>query len=424
MVSGEFQSWYGSSRMAVSGVSEYAHRRAPALLRFGSYVGPAFLVAVGYIDPGNWATDLEAGSRFGYQLLWVIFVSNLIALVVQILSARLGVVTGESYAVNCRQHFPNGVWIALWIAAEIGLIATDVAEFMGAMLGFELLFGIGSVSAISLSILAAFGILALYRYGNRKVESLFICMIVVVALCYVVELTLAPPQWMEVITSTFWPRLDRGSGVIAAGIVGATVMPHNLFLHSSLVRANADDQKHFALISTAGDSLIALNASWLINAAILITAAAVFHENGRTIVSIEQAHLTLLPLLGSLAAGAFALGLLVAGISSSATATLAGQVVFEGFWGIRASLFMRRAITLLPALAILAMGFDPFRILIASQVTLSVVLPFALIPLVFLTTRLNVMGEYTNGRLSNVLALSATAAVLFFNGALLWSWVK
>jgi manganese transport protein len=410
--------------MSVSGVSEYAPRRAHALLRFGSYIGPAFLVAVGYIDPGNWATDLEAGSRFGYQLLWVIFVSNLIALVVQMLSARLGVVTGGSYAANCRRHFPNGVWITLWVTAEVGLIATDVAEFMGAILGFELLFRVGSLSAAGLSVLAAFGILALYRYGNRTVERVFICMIVVVALCYVVELTLAPPQWGAVFTSTFWPRMNRDSAPIAAGIVGATVMPHNLFLHSSLVRANADEEKHFALISTAGDSLIALNASWLINAAILITAAAVFFKNGRTVVSIEQAHLTLLPLLGSLAAGAFALGLLVAGISSSATATLAGQVVFEGFWGRGANLFARRAITLVPALAILAIGFDPFRILIVSQITLSVVLPFALIPLVFLTARPAVMGQYTNGWLSNVLALSATAVVLFFDGGLVWSWLR
>jgi manganese transport protein len=424
LVPDDFQNCYGSSRMVVSGVSENVPQCASALSRFGSYVGPAFLVAVGYIDPGNWATDLEAGSRFGYQLLWVIFVSNLIALVVQILSARLGVVTGDSYAVNCRRYFSNHIWIALWVAAEVGLIATDVAEFMGAMLGFELLFGIGSLSAAGLSVLAAFGILAVYRYGDRKVESLFIGMIVVVALCYVIELTLAPPQWTAVLTSTFWPQLDRSSAAIAAGIVGATVMPHNLFLHSSLVRRNAGEEKQFVLMSTAGDSLIALNASWLINAAILITAAAVFFKNGRTVVSIEQAHLTLLPLLGSLAADAFALGLLVAGISSSATATLAGQIVFEGFWGIGANLFVRRAITLVPALAILAMGFDPFRILIVSQITLSVVLPFALMPLVFLTTRPAVMGEYTNGWLSNVLALSATVVVLFFNGVLLWSWLK
>jgi manganese transport protein len=407
--------------MAAPEVSERAPRRARALVRFASYIGPAFLVAVGYIDPGNWATDLEAGSRFGYQLLWVIFASNLIALIVQFLSARLGVVTGDSYSQNCRRHFPASVWVALWVVAEIGLIATDVAEFMGAILGFELLFGFGSLLAAVLSVLAAFGILALYRYGDRTVERLFIFMIMLVGLCYVVELTMAPPDWAAILTSTFLPRLDRGSAAIAAGIVGATVMPHNLFLHSSLVRRDTKDEKRFVLMSTAGDSLIALNASWLINAAILITAATVFYKNGRTVMSIEQAHLTLLPLLGPLAAGAFAFGLLVAGISSSATATLAGQVVFEGFWGIRANLFLRRAITLVPALAILAMGFDPFRILIYSQIALSVVLPFALIPLVFLTMRPAVMGEYANGLFTNILALFATATVLWFNGMLLLS---
>jgi manganese transport protein len=407
--------------MAVPEISERAPHRARALVRFGLYIGPAFLVAVGYIDPGNWATDLEAGSRFGYQLLWVIFVSNLIALVVQLLSARLGLVTGDSYAANCRRHFSKEIWVILWIVAEVGLIATDVAEFMGAMLGFELLFNIGSLLATCLSVLGAFGILALYRYGDRAVERLFIFMIMLVGLCYVVELRMAPPDWSAVLASTFWPRLNRGSAAIAAGIVGATVMPHNLFLHSSLVRKNANESQRFALMSTAGDSFIALNASWLINAAILITAATVFFKNGRTVVSIEQAHLTLLPLLGALAAGAFALGLLIAGISSSATATLAGQVVFEGFWGRSMNLFVRRAITLVPALGILAMGFDPFSILIVSQIILSVVLPFALIPLVFLTARSTVMGEDANAWLSNTLAVSATAVVLLFNGMLLWS---
>lgn len=262
--------------MVVPEVSERVPHRARAFVRFGLYIGPAFLVAVGYIDRGNWATDLEAGSRFGYQLLWVIFASNVIALVVQLLSARLGLVTGDSYATNCRRHFATGIWVMLWIVVEVGLIATDLAEFMGAMLGFELLFRIGSLLAICLSVPSAFGVLALYPYGDRTVERLFIFMIMLVGLCYVVELRMAPPDWAEVLKSTFWPRLDRGSAAIAAGIVGATVMPHNLFLHSSLVRKNAGENPRFALMSTAGDSFIALNASWLINAAILITAAAVF----------------------------------------------------------------------------------------------------------------------------------------------------
>jgi manganese transport protein len=195
--------------MAVSEVSERAPRHPVALWRFASYIGPAFLVAIGYIDPGNWATDLEAGSRFGYQLLWAIFASNLIALVVQILSARLGVVTGNSYAVNCRRNFPLGVWVTLWIVAEAGLIATDLAEFMGAMLGFELLFGIGSLLATCLSLFAAFGILALYRFGDHTVERVFIFMVMLVGLCYVVELTMAPPEWEAILTSTFLPR-QRG----------------------------------------------------------------------------------------------------------------------------------------------------------------------------------------------------------------------
>ncbi|HVO93992.1 MAG TPA: Nramp family divalent metal transporter [Terriglobales bacterium] len=409
--------------MAAFGISQDIARENSSLWRFGGYVGPAFLVAVGYIDPGNWATDLEAGSRFGYQLLWVVFVSNLIALVVQSLSARLGVVTGDSYAANCRQHLSKRLWLSIWAAAEIGLIATDVAEFMGAMLGFELLFGFGSLISAALTVIAVFGILSIYRWGNRSVEYVFIGMIAMVALCYWVELTLAPPRWASVCSSTFWPQLNRNSAAIAAGIVGATVMPHNLFLHSSLVRKNTDDETRVALLSTAGDFLIALNASWLINAAILITAATVFFKNGRTVVSLEEAHLTLLPTLGSLAAGAFAVGLLVAGISSSVTATLAGQNIFESFWGQGTNLFFRRTVTLLPALAIIAMGFDPFRILIVSQIALSTVLPFALIPLLLLTTRPSIMGNYTNGWLQNVCAVIATVVILLFNFMLVWSWI-
>jgi manganese transport protein len=395
---------------------------ASALLQFSSYVGPAFLVAVGYIDPGNWATDLEAGSRFGYQLLWVIFISNLIALVVQALSARLGVLTGESYAANCRRHFPTAIWVTLWLIAEVGLVATDVAEFMGAMLGFQLLFGIGSLLAATLSVLAAFGILALFTYGDRTVERVFIGMLTLVALCYVVELTLSPPDWVKVVASTFTPRLDRSSAGIAAGIVGATVMPHNLFLHSSVIRKDIDrETKQFALRASVGDAFIALNASWLVNAAILVTAATVFFEHGRVVMSLEQAHITLLPLLGPLAAYAFALGLLAAGIASSAAATLAGQVVFDGFWGRGTNLFIRRAVTLAPALGVLALGFEPFRVLVISQIALSVVLPFALIPLVLLTSRRSVMGAQANGRYVNSIAIAASSVVLWFNGMLLWS---
>ena len=390
--------------------------------RRASYLGPAFLVGVGYIDPGNWATDLEAGSRFGYRLLWVVLLSNLIGLVVQSFAARLGMVTGRSLAENCRRHFrPPARWL-IWVSAELALVATDLAEFMGAMLGFKLLFGVGSGVAIALSVAGALGILALYRYGSRVVERVIMGLVGVVGLCYVIELLIVRPHWGAVLLGTVVPRLSRQSAAIASGILGATVMPHCLFLHSAIVRKEGYAREGArALGPTLFDLLVALNSAWLINAAILVTAAAAFFSRGQVVTSIERAHATLVPLLGARAAQVFAIGLLAAGISSSTAATLTGQLVFEGFFGKRMSLFLRRAITLAPALLMIGYGADPYLVLIGSQVVLSVLIPFALVPLVVLSARPAVMGEQANGVIGNTLAAAATAAILYFNVALLLS---
>jgi manganese transport protein len=387
-----------------------------------SYLGPAFLVGVGYIDPGNWATDLEAGSRFGYELLWVVLVSNLIGLVVQSFAARLGMVTGRSLAENCRRHFRPAVRWLIWLSAELALVATDLAEFMGAMLGFKLLFGVGSGVAIVLSVGGAMGILALYRFGNRVVERVIIGLVAVVGSCYVIELLIVHPHWRAVLAGTVIPRLSRQSATIASGILGATVMPHSLFLHSAIVRQEGYAREGArALGPTLFDLFVALNGAWLINAAILVTAAAAFFSRGQVVTSIEQAHATLAPLLGARAAQVFAIGLLAAGIASSTAATLTGQLVFEGFFGKRMNLFLRRGITLAPALLMIIYGADPYLILIVSQVALSVLIPFALVPLIVLSGKRAVMGEQANGALGNALAIAATGLVLYFNAALLFS---
>jgi len=379
------------------------------------YMGPAFLVSVGYIDPGNWATSLEAGSRFGYRLLWVVLLSNLIALVIQNLAARLGLVTGESYAVNCRRHFGRPVWLSIWLATEAALVATDVAEFLGAMLGFQLVLGVNAAVAAILSALATFALLALSRFGDRVVEAAIIGFVALVGCCYVFELSSIRLDWIAIGRGTVVPWLDWNSSVVAAGILGATVMPHNLFLHSSVVRRKIRPQEMTAAMrATFADSFLALNSAWLINAAIAITAASVFFSHGLSVTSITQAHATLEPLLGRFAATIFGLGLLAAGVSSSATATLTGQVVIDGFFRKQVSVFVRRGFTLFPAMVIIIYG-SPEPLLIASQVALSLLLPFALVPLILLTARPSVMGAFANGRLSNILACGCALVVLLLN---------
>lgn len=291
--------------------------QSPSRISALFYVGPAFLVSVGYIDPGNWATSLEAGSRFGYRLLWVVLLSNLIALVIQNLAARLGLVTGESYAANCRRHFGRPVWLSIWLATEAALVATDVAEFLGAILGFQLVLGVNVAVAAILSALATFALLALSRFGDRVVEGAIIGFVALVGCCYVFELSSIRLDWIAIGRGTVMPWLDWNSTVVAAGILGATVMPHNLFLHSSVVRRKIRPQQMSAAIrATFADSFLALNSAWLINAAIAITAASVFFSRGLSVTSITQAHATLEPLLGRFAATVFGLGLLAAGVSS------------------------------------------------------------------------------------------------------------
>lgn len=417
------KSAYSAAReLTVSRLPGDVERWRRRLKQVGSYLGPGFLVGVGYMDPGNWGTDLEAGSRFGYRLLWVVLVSNLIAIVVQNLSARLGLVTGYSYAENCRRRFATAKWLSLWMVAELALVATDLAEFMGAMLGFELLFGVGRLAAALLSVVSVFGILALYRWGDRWVELQIMALVALVGGCYVYELRLVSPEWGKVVHGTLVPLLDGASAPIAAGILGATVMPHNLFLHSAVVRRRPGREvERAALRSTLIDSLLALNGAWLINAAILVTAAATFFGRSQRVMSIVQAHDTLVPLLGPFAGGVFALALLASGVSSSTTATLTGQIVFEGFWGRRMNLFLRRALTVAPALVVIWLGWEPFRVLIVSQIGLSVALPFTLVPLAALTARADVMGRHANGRLGNAIVLAATLVILSFNAMLLWS---
>jgi len=397
-----------------------------------SYFGPAFVASIAYIDPGNFATNIEGGTRFGYTLLWVLLWSNAMAILVQYLAAKLGIATGKSLPQNCRLYFSRPTTYFLWVAAELAAIATDLAEFLGAALGFYLLFHINLFAAALVTAVCVFVILATELYGYRKLEQVIMGFVVGIACCYALEVLLSKPAWKSVAHYVFVPHLDPGGSVyIAVGMLGATVMPHVVYLHSALVQARVRENEfrcptgqwlqrlrhvHYELV----DVLVAMNGAWLINSAMIIMAAAVFYEGGHHVASIEEAHKTLRPLLGPLSAGAFGLALLLSGLSSSTVGTMAGQVIIEGFLSIKFPIFLRRLITVIPAIVVIAIGLDPLRILVLSQVFLSFALPFALVPLIMLTRREKIMGDLTNSRLTNWLTYGTISIILGLNGLLIY----
>ncbi|HWY67299.1 MAG TPA: Nramp family divalent metal transporter [Terriglobales bacterium] len=406
------------------------------------YFGPAFVASVAYIDPGNFATNIEGGTRFGYSLLWVLLWSNAMAILIQYLSAKLGIATGLTLPQNCRANFSRGMTLFLWVAAELAALATDLAEFLGAALGFYLLVGptmlahglekstVLMLAALATAVLV-FLILALELYGFRKLEVGIMIFVFGIAACYAIEIFLAKPNWAQVGYHILVPEIGSESIYIAVGMLGATVMPHVVYLHSALVQGRARKAlegcptsqrlqrlKHlqFEII----DVFAAMNGAWLINTAMIVMAAAVFFTHGQRVASIEEAHQTLAPLLGGVSAMAFALALLLSGLSSSTVGTMAGQVIIEGFLNIRFSVFLRRFITMIPALVVIAMKLDPLKILVLSQVGLSFALPFALVPLIMLTRRTKVMGELANGRTTNVLAYASVTVIISLNMLLLY----
>jgi manganese transport protein len=391
--------------------------------RFLAYLGPGFLVSVGYMDPGNWGTDLEAGARFGYDLLWVLLASNIMAIVLQALSAKLGLVTNRSLAENCREQFPRPLSLILWVLAELAMMATDLAEFLGAALGFYILLRVPLPIAGLVTGGAVFLILALSRYGYRYVDYVIMGLISVIGLCYVIEIALSQPEWGKVGYHIFVPRVNSQSIVVAVGMLGATVMPHNLFLHSGIIRSRAlpGDAGHTGrLIRYAtADAIFALMMAWVVNSAIVVVAAAAFHHQSIEVTSITQAHQTLQPLLGSLSAVAFAVALLSSGLSSSVTGTMAGQIVIEGFLNVRFSIWLRRLITMVPAMVVILLRVNEIKVLVLSQVALSLHLPFAIIPLLLFTRDRRLMGQHANRPVMNVAAWTITAIIVFLNVLLL-----
>lgn len=392
-----------------------------------AFFGPAYLVSVGYMDPGNWATDLAGGSQFGYSLIWVLLMSNLIALLLQSLSARLGIVRGRDLAQANRETYPKGINFCLYILAEIAIAATDLAEVLGMAIGIQLLTGIPLLWAVLITLLDTFLLLVLQRLGMRKMEAFIICLVAIIGLSFLVEILLAKPNLSEVITG-FVPSIPNNKALyIAIGIIGATVMPHNIYLHSALVQTRKikrdDAGIKRALKLNFIDSLVALNLAFFVNAAILVLAATVFFKTGRTdVAAIKQAHQLLDPLLGSrLAPILFAVALIASGQSSTLTGTLAGQIVMEGYLRLRINPLMRRLLTRLVAIipaviVILVNGENNIdSLLVLSQVVLSLQLGFAIIPLIHFVSDRESMGKYTIKPLTQFLAWLVTAVLVYLN---------
>ncbi len=398
-------------------------RGVRALLPF---LGPAFIASVAYVDPGNFATNIQSGAQFGYLLLWVVLVSNGMAMLVQVLSAKLGIATGQNLAEVCRDQFPRPVVLGLWTVSEIAAMATDLAEILGAAIGFTLLLGIPLLAAGVLTGAITFLILSVQQHGFRPLEALITSLVGVIAVCYVVETLLDTPDWGQIATHGIVPGFAGSESVLlAVGILGATVMPHAVFLHSHLTqdRIAAHDGRqarrifHFAVV----DVIVAMTIAGLVNAAMLVMAAATLNaSNHGAVTTIEEAYATLTPLLGRAASTVFAISLLVSGLSSSVVGTMAGQVIMQGYTRRTVPLWLRRLITMVPALVVMAIGLQTTRMLVLSQVILSFCLPFALVPLVLFTRRRDLMGGLVNHPVTTAVAGTVVGLIVALNGFLLY----
>jgi manganese transport protein len=385
------------------------------------FLGPAFIACVAYIDPGNFATNIAGGSQFGYTLVWVIVASNLMAMLIQTLSAKLGIATGRNLAEVCRERFSRRTSVALWIQAEVIAMATDLAEFLGAAIGFHLLLGVPLFPAAVITAVAAFAILGLQRFGFRPLEAVIATIVGVIGVCYLGELLLADPPLGTVARHAVVPEFAGTESVLlAVGILGATVMPHVIYLHSALTQrrivptSDADKRRIFRY--TRVDVIVAMTIAGLINMAMLVMAASTFFQSGdRGVDTLEGAHSTLAPLLGGASSTLFALALLGSGLSSSAVGTLSGQVVMQGFIKRRIPIFVRRAVTMAPAFVVIGIGLDPSRTLVLSQVVLSFGIPFALIPLVLFTSRRDIMGTLVNHKGTTAAAVVIAGLIISLN---------
>ena len=384
------------------------------------FAGPAVIASIAYMDPGNFATNIQAGARFGYALLWVVVLANLVAMLFQALSAKLGIVTGRNLAELCRDHFPRRAVLAMWLVSEVAAMATDLAEFLGGAIGLSLLLGLPLLAGMVVTAIVTYGLLMVERRGFRPMELIIGGLVAVIALCYLVELLVAPVDWGQAGLHSVLPSLpDAAALTISVGIIGATVMPHALYLHSGLTQARTvprDARERRTLVRFSNrEVVLALTLAGLVNMAMVITAAAAFHAGHPDVAEIETAYHTLTPLLGAGAAGVFLVSLIASGISSSAVGTMAGQMIMQGFVRVHIPVWVRRAVTMVPAFVVVALGVNATQALVLSQVVLSFALPIPMVALVLLTRRRDVMGEFANTTLTDLAAIGGAAVVLALN---------
>jgi len=415
--------------LTLSDRTAFAAREALAGRRRGlrallPFAGPAVIASIAYVDPGNFATNIQAGAQFGYMLLWVVVAANVVAMLFQALSARLGIVTGESLAGLCRIHFPRPLSLAMWVASEIAAMATDLAESLGAAIGLALLCHIPLLVGLLITFAATLAMLMLQRRGFRPIELVISGFVALICICYLVELAIVPPDWAAFGFHAVVPQLDGPDSVmLSVGIIGATVMPHAIYLHSSLTQGRTpafnDAERRRILSFSNREVLIALGIAGLVNMAMLAMAAAAFHAGHPEVAEIETAYHTLTPLLGVGAAAVFLVSLLASGLSSSVVGTMAGQVIMQDFVGFRIPLWLRRVVTMVPAVVVVAWGVNATQALVGSQVVLSLVLPVPMIALLVLAGRRDIMGRFVVRGWTRVGAVVAAVLVLTLNLILL-----
>ena len=407
-----------------AGISDVLAGRKTGIRAMVLFAGPAVIASIAYMDPGNYATNIQAGAGYGFALLWVVLMANLIAMLFQALSARLGIVTGQNLAELCRDHFPKPLVWVMWVVSEVAAMATDLAEFLGGAIGLALFFNMPLMSGMVVTALVTYGILLIEGKGFRPMEIIIGALVGVIGLCYLVEVFIAPIAWGEAARGLVLPQMpDAAALTISVGIIGATVMPHAIYLHSGLTQRRAvvrnEGERRKLLRFSNIEVVVALAVAGMVNIAMVMMAASAFHQGHPEVAEIETAYHSLTPLLGGAAAAAFLISLIASGISSSVVGTMAGQMIMQGFVNFRIPVWARRLVTMAPAFIVVAMGVNPTKALVMSQVILSIALPVPMIALVIFTSRRDIMGVYANAPLVRGLAIGGATIVLSLNAVLL-----
>ncbi|MGA7790554.1 MAG: Nramp family divalent metal transporter [Xanthobacteraceae bacterium] len=389
-----------------------------------AFAGPAIVASIADMDPGNFATNIQAGAKYGYGLLWVVLLANVVAMLFQGLSAKLGIITGKNLAELCRDHFPLPVVGAMWVVSEIAAMATDLAEFLGGAIGLSLLLHMPLLAGMVVTAVVTYGLLMCERFGFRPIELIVGAIVGVICLCYLIEMFIAPVDWTSALYHTVTPQLaDAEALLLAVGIIGATVMPHAIYLHSGLTQGRIpvrdDNDRRTVLRFSNREVVIALSVAGLVNMAMVMMASGAFHAGHPDVAEIETAYHTLTPLLGPAAAGVFLVSLIASGVSASTVGTMAGQMIMQGFIGRRIPIWIRRLVTMVPAFVVVALGVNATNALVISQVVLSLALPLPMISLIIFTSRGDIMGSFANSKLTRAVAVIATAVVLGLNVVLI-----